>query len=252
MAELRFESTSVGYQGKEIVRDVNFSLDKGQILALVGPNGAGKSTILKTAARLLAPISGKVMIKEKELSAYPPAELSKIMSVMLTERASTEYATCFDVVRVGRYRYTDMFGRMTAEDVQAIERAMKLNGVYDLKDREFNRLSDGQKQRVLLARTMVSDPEIMILDEPTSFIDMGYKIEFFDVLKSVVRENESAVLISMHEIELVKRVAGKVVCISADNTIDRAGDPKEILTPEYMEELFSMSPGKFKEYYGSR
>ena len=249
MAELRFENAALGYQGKELLRDVSFALEKGQIMALVGPNGAGKSTILKSASNLLPLISGKVFIKERELERFGAKELSKIMSVMLTERGSAEYATCFDVVRVGRYRYTDMFGHLTPEDEEAIMKAMKLNGVYDLRDREFNRLSDGQKQRVLLARTMVSEPEIMILDEPTSFLDMGYKVEFFDVLKNFVRQRQAAVLISMHEIELVKKVADLVVCISADNKVDTVGEPERILTPEYMEKLFSMTPGKFKEYY---
>lgn len=249
MAEIRFENVSVGYQKKELMRDINFSLEKGEILALIGPNGAGKSTLLKTGAGLLEPLFGKVFIKEKELPAYRRSDLAKLMSVMLTGKVTSEYDTCFDVVRVGRFWYTDMFGRLTDADRQAIDRAMELIGVSDLKDRQFSKLSDGQRQRVLLARAIVSDPEILILDEPTSYLDMGYKTEFFDVLRSYVAGKSACVLISMHEIELARKVADKVVCITNDNRIDRIGKPSEVLTSEYLEHLFSMSDGKYKEYY---
>lgn len=250
MAELVFENVAVGYEKKALIPVINFALEKGEILALAGPNGAGKSTILKTAAGLLEPVSGKVRVQGQELSQIPGKDLAKVMSVMLTERIKTNYMTCFDVVRVGRYQYTDVFGTLKDEDKRAICDCMELIGVWHLKDADFSKLSDGQKQRVLLARAIVSEPGILILDEPTSFLDMGYKVEFFDVLKKLAREKNVAILISMHEMELVKKVADRVVCISKGNHIDRIGDPLEILTPEYMENLFSMRSGKYEEYYG--
>lgn len=250
MAELVFENVAVGYEKKPLIQDVSFELEKGEILALAGPNGAGKSTILKTAAGILEAISGKVRIHGQDIADFPGKDLARIMSVMLTERIKTNYMTCFDVVRVGRYQYTDIFGTLRDEDRQAISECMQLIGVWHLKDADFSKLSDGQKQRVLLARAIVSDPEILILDEPTSFLDMGYKIEFFDVLKKLAKEKNVAVLISMHEMELIKKVADQVVCISKGNHIDRTGKPSEVLTPEYMENLFSMRSGKYEEYYG--
>jgi iron complex transport system ATP-binding protein len=249
MSEIRFDNTSVGYQGKELMKDVSFEAQKGEILALVGPNGAGKSTVLKTAAGLIPPISGKVFIQDKELTAFRRSDLAKIMSVMLTEKVNTEYDTCYDMVRVGRFQYTDMFGRLTPGDKRAIDDAMELIGVTELRDRAFSKLSDGQKQRVLLARAIVSEPQILILDEPTSFLDMGYKTEFFDVLRNFVKEKNASVLISMHEIELVKKVADRCLCITGHNTVDRIGPPEGILSAEYLEQLFGMSAGKYREYY---
>ena len=249
MSEIRFDNVTLGYQGKELMDGVSFELEKGRIMALVGPNGAGKSTILKTASGLLEPMSGKVLIQEKELSTIRRSDLAKVMSVMLTEKVNTEFETCSDIVRVGRFQYTDMFGRLSDADKKAIDEAMELIGVTALKDRAFSRLSDGQRQRVLLARAIVSEPQILILDEPTSFLDMGYKTEFFDVLRNFVKEKNASVLISMHEIELVKKVADSCLCITRDNKVDRIGDPAKILTPEYLEELFCMSYGKYKEYY---
>ena len=251
MAELSFEHVSVGYNGKSLMDEVSLSVERGEIVALVGPNGAGKSTILKTAAGLLRPVQGHVLLADRRLEEWSLSEKAKRMSVMMTERTSTEYMTCFDVVRVGRYQYTNLLGNLSDHDRQVILESMQMIGVEELKDTDFSKLSDGQKQRVLLARAIVSEPDILVLDEPTSFLDMGYKTEFFDVLKRLAADRQMAILISMHELELVKRVADRVVCISKENRIEKTGAPGEILTPEYMESLFSMKPGKYMEYYGS-
>ena len=251
MAELSFEQVSVGYGGTALIEDVNLCVERGEIVALVGPNGAGKSTILKTAAGLLRQVKGSVLLGDRRLEEWPLSEKAKKMSVMMTERTDTEYMTCFDVVRVGRYQYTNLMGSLSERDRQVILESMQMIGVDGLADTDYSKLSDGQKQRVLLARAVVSEPDILILDEPTSFLDMGYKTEFFDVLKKLVAERKIAVLISMHELDLVRRVAGRVVCISKENRVEKTGSPKEILTAEYMEKLFSMKPGKYMEYYGT-
>jgi iron complex transport system ATP-binding protein len=250
MAELSFDHVSVGYNGTPLIEDVTLEVDRGEIVALVGPNGAGKSTILKTAAGLLRPVKGSVLLGERRLSEYSLSEKAKRMSVMMTERTGTEYMTCFDVVRIGRYQYTNLMGSLSDHDREVILDSMQQIGVDTLADTDYSTLSDGQKQRVLLARAIVSEPDILILDEPTSYLDMGYKTEFFDILRQLVEERQIAVLISMHELELVKRVADRVVCISKENRVDRTGVPGEILTAEYMEKLFSMKPGKYQEYYG--
>ena len=250
MAELSFEHVDLGYAPKVLIRDVNLEVEKGEILALTGPNGAGKSTVLKTAAGLLKPMAGKVCLQGQDLANMSLSQRAKLMSVMMTDRVKTEYLSCYDVVRTGRYQYTDLFGKLSSKDKEVIEHTMELIGVSELADRDFSKLSDGQKQRVLLAGAIASEPSVLIMDEPTSFLDIGHKIGFFDVLKMLAKEKSVAVLISMHELELVRKVADRVVCITEDNRIDRCGKPAEILTPEYTEELFSIGHGKYEEYYG--
>ncbi|MCR5399830.1 MAG: ABC transporter ATP-binding protein [Lachnospiraceae bacterium] len=250
MPELKFMHTDVGYNKTPIVTDVSFEINKGEIAALIGPNGAGKSTILKTASGMLKPISGEVYIQDKEMSAYSLKELYGILSVMMTDRVKTGYMTCYDVVRVGRYQYTGLFGGLSDADRSVIRECMELIGVWEYKDRDFNKLSDGQKQRVLLSRSIVSEPDILILDEPASFLDMGRKIEFFDALITLVKKKKMAVLISMHEAELIKKVADRVICISADGKVGALGDPGDLITPGYMEELFGIPNGKYEEYFG--
>ncbi len=249
MGEMRFENVGVGYGESVLISGIDLEVEKGEILGLVGPNGAGKSTILKTAAGLLEPVSGRILLKGKTLSEIRRNERAKIMSVMLTGKINLRYETCYDVIRVGRFQYTDVFGRLSEKDRKAIDDAIELIGIGELKNREFGRLSDGQRQRVLLARAIVSEPELLIMDEPTTFLDMGYKTEFFDVLKNYVKSRNASVIISMHEIELVRKVADRIVCITKDNTIDKIGSPEEIMTPSYLETLFSMTKGKYQEYY---
>ncbi|MBR4719354.1 MAG: ABC transporter ATP-binding protein [Lachnospiraceae bacterium] len=250
MSEIVFENVRVGYNGIPIVENVSFNADKGKITALIGPNGAGKSTILKTAAGLLKQIDGSVYIRNKSIGSYSPKELYSILSVMMTDRVKTKFMTSYDVVRVGRYRYTGIFGGLSETDKSVIKECMELIGVWDLKDKDYSTLSDGQKQRVLLARSIVSQPGILIMDEPASFLDMGRKIEFFDALTKLVKEKEIAVLISMHEVELIRKVADKVICLSGSGGIDAMGDAEELIRPEYMEQLFGMKKGKYEEYFG--
>jgi len=249
MPEICFNNLSIGYGGTAIISGIDLTFFPGSITALIGPNGCGKSTLLKTASGLLEPVSGEVLIGGKSITGMPLRERARLISVMLTERVSTEYTCCFDIVSVGRYSYTGILGITGRDDRQAVLNAMEKVGVVELANRDFSRLSDGQKQRVLLARAIVSDPSVLILDEPTSFLDIGCKLEFLDILKELAREHNIAVLISMHEIELAGKIADKLVCISSDNHIDRIGHPCEVLTDEYIEKLFSIKPGKYKEYY---
>ncbi len=250
MTEVTFNKASVGDNATPIIEDVSFTADKGIITALIGPNGAGKSTVLKTAAGLIKPVSGEVLIRDKSIDSYSASELYSILSVMMTERVKVGFMTAFDVVRVGRYRYTGIFGRLTEDDKSVIKESMEMIGVWDLRDKEYNTLSDGQKQRVLLARAIVSEPRILIMDEPASFLDMGRKIEFFDALTEYVKEKNIAVLISMHEVELIRKVADKVICIGQNGKVDAIGQAKELINSEYMEKLFGMKKGKYEEYFG--
>ena len=250
MSEILFDNVSVGYGHKRVASDLSFSVEKAEITALIGPNGAGKSTILKTASGLIDALGGEVYIKDRPISQFSRNELYGLISVMMTERVRTGYMSSHDVVRVGRYRHSGVFGGLSAEDKRAIRESMDLIGVWELRDEDFNKLSDGQKQRVLLARAIVSEPEILIMDEPASFLDMGRKIEFFDALSELVKNKGITVLISMHETEMVKKVADRVICISQEGRTDRIGKPGDILTTDYMEKLYGIKDGRYEEYYG--
>ncbi len=246
---LRTRELSIGYHKHPLMEGVELGLDQGQIIALIGPNGSGKSTLLKTLAGLLKPVEGTVFLDGEMLSKIPPDQIARKMSVMVTERRDTGYITCYEAVGIGRFPYTDHMGRLREEDKQQIEKAMALTGATELKDRLFSQISDGQKQRVLLARALVQQPKVMILDEPTSYLDIGYKIELVNILRRLSREEHIGILLSMHEMELVKSLADQVICITDGGGIERMGRPDEVLTDGYIEELFHIPRGQFREIY---
>ena len=245
----RTEGMTVGYDGKPLITDIEIGVEKGQILTLIGPNGAGKSTILKTITKQLEIIAGTVYIDGEDSKAVSQKELAKKLSVLLTERVRPEMMTCEDVVGTGRYPYTGSLGILTDEDYQIVQDSMAMVHISDLADRDFTAISDGQRQRVMLARAICQQPEIMILDEPTSFLDVRYKLELLAILQRMSREQGLTVVMSLHELDLAERVSDKIVCVRGER-IDRFGTPDEIFTPGYIDDLYGLTVGSYDESSG--
>ena len=243
--EFKLDKLTVGYDGKPLIRDITLSLEKGRIMTLIGPNGAGKSTILKSIARQLSVLGGRMYFGEKDLVSCSREELAKTMAVVLTDRLHTELMTCRDVVAFGRYPYTGRFGLLSAEDEGKIERAMELVHVQDLSEKDYGRISDGQRQRVLLARAICQEPELLILDEPTSYLDIKYKLEFLSILLKLQKEKNLTVIMSLHELELASRVSDRILCVKGEFA-DRYGTAGEIFRKEYICELFEI-PDELQE-----
>ncbi|MDD6491258.1 MAG: ABC transporter ATP-binding protein [Firmicutes bacterium] len=244
------EQMSVGYQGKTLIHDIEIGLRKGEILALIGPNGAGKSTILKSIAKQLKLIHGVVYLDKKELNHMSGLELSQKMAVVFTEKIKAELMTCEDVVATGRYPYTGHFGILSKEDYVIIEEAMELVHVTEIRNQDFTKISDGQRQRVMLARAICQEPEIIILDEPTSFLDVKYKLEFLSVLQELRVRKGLTVIMSIHELELAERVSDRILCVRGAY-VDRFGKPEEIFREGYIKSLFGIETGSFDEENGS-
>lgn len=252
MKEFYFEAKqlSVGYNKRPVVKDIEIKLQKGEILTLIGPNGAGKSTVLKSIAKQLSMISGVVLIDKQNLKEITGTLLSKKMAIVLTDKIKTEMMTCEDVVATGRYPYTGHFGILSEEDYAVVHQAMDLVHVTAIKDKDFTEISDGQRQRVMLARAICQEPEIIILDEPTSFLDVKYKLEFLSILQEMRRKRGLTVIMSLHELELADRVSDKILCINGDY-VERFGRPEEIFTTGYISDLFGISAGSFDEENGT-
>ena len=224
---LHTDGLSVGYHGRELIKEIGISLKMGEIVTLIGPNGAGKSTILKTIAKQLQEICGSVYVENINLSELPEKELAKKMSIVFTERITPELMTVADVVAMGRYPYTGGLGILTPKDEAVVAQCMEQIRISPLKERNFMSLSDGQKQRVLLAKALCQEPEILILDEPTSYLDVKYKLEFLSMLQEMTRKKKIGVLMSLHELDLAERVSDKIVCVKGEN-IENYGTPEEV------------------------
>lgn len=241
---------SVGYNGKPLIHDIEMRLAKGRILALIGPNGSGKSTILKTITKYLTSLHGTVFIGGRELSAMTSGELARQVSVVLTTRMKTECLTCEDVVETGRYPYTGKLGILSPQDHIAVENAMALVHATELRNQNFMQISDGQRQRVLLARAIAQEPEIIVLDEPTTFLDIHYKLELMGILQMLARDKGIAVIVSLHELDMAQRIADDVLCVKGE-TIADYGAAEDIFREDLIRDLYDLDNGSFNPLFGS-
>ncbi len=233
------EQMSVGYQGKPLVRDIEIGLQKGEILTVIGPNGAGKSTLLKSIAGQLKPVGGAAYLEQRKLSDMSGAELSRRMAVVFTEKLQTELMTCEEVAATGRYPYTGRFGILSEEDHRKVEEAMALVRVDRITEQDFSRISDGQRQRVMLARAICQEPEILVMDEPVSFLDIRHKLEFLSLLQELREKKKLTVIMSLHELELAKIVSDKILCLRGAY-VERYGTPEEIFKTGFIRRLYGM------------
>ena len=218
-------------------------------MTLIGPNGAGKSTILRSVIRQLGLLEGTVYLDGMPMKGMGEREIAKRMSILMTERIHPELMNCEDVVGTGRYPYTGRMGILTAEDRGKVREAMEMVHAWDLASRDFSQISDGQKQRILLARAICQDPSVIVLDEPTSFLDLRGKLELLDILKELVRERQVAVVLSLHELDLAQRISDRILCVRGEG-IDRCGTPEEIFSGGYIRRLYGVERGSYCESFG--
>ena len=241
---------AVGYDGNILIHDINVNLEKGKILTLIGPNGAGKSTILKSITRQLETIRGTVYINAQELTTWAPKEMAKQVAVVLTDRIRPELMTCAEVVAMGRYPYTNLFGKLTQKDTKAVQEALERVHALNLAEQDFATLSDGQRQRIMLARAICQEPEIIVLDEPTAYLDIRHKIELLDILREMAQKKNITVIMSLHEIDLAMKISDYLLCVKGD-TIEAFGPPDAILENHTIEHLYDLHNGSYNLLFGS-
>lgn len=240
---------SVGYGDFLVVKDVEASLKKGQILTIIGPNGSGKSTILKSIIKHLKVMDGLVIIDGKSIEDIKAKEMSKQTAVVLTQRPKPELMTCEDVVALGRYPYTGMLGILSEKDKEKVHEALVMVNALELKDRNFSKISDGQLQRIMLARAICQEPEIIVLDEPTSFLDVRYAVEILDILRKMADQEKVTVIMSLHELNYAKRVSDLVMCVK-DGEVRYIDKPEHIFTKEIISELYDLPDGYYDQLFG--
>lgn len=240
----RTSEMSVGYDGKPLINEIEIALKKGEILTLIGPNGAGKSTVLKSIAGQLNLLGGAVYLGEQTLSEMSRNALAKKMAVVFTQKVRAELKTCRDVAATGRYPYTGRFGVLSKEDWRLVDEVMELTRTADIAGQDFDKVSDGQKQRVMLARAICQEPEILVLDEPTSYLDIRYKLEFLTILEKMRDKKNLTVVMSLHELELAKMISDQMLCLKGAY-VERYGAPEEIFEGDFIRELYGIDDGIF-------
>ena len=245
---LHTEKLCAGYDRKPVLHDISLSVRSGEILTLLGSNGAGKSTLLKTLICQLKPLGGAIFLHGKPVDTLTENEIARTVSIVMTDHIDAELLTVEDIVSSGRYPYTGKLGILSAHDKAVAEDAMRQMRIRDLRTCYFQQLSDGQRQKVLLTRAICQEPEILVMDEPTSFLDLRGQMELFSTLRDMVSRLGIAVILSTHELEFARKISTTVLCLR-NGTADRIGTPEKILTPEYLEHLYDLPPGSYRALF---
>lgn len=247
--QLTMHDLTVGYDRIPLIKNINLGVRPGEILTLIGPNGSGKSTILKTITKQLKTIGGSVFLGKESMRELTDSEISRHLSMVMTERIHTELLSGRDVVATGRYPYTGRLGILSDKDWEKVDEAIALVHAGEVQQQDFRRISDGQRQRLMLARAICQDTQVLILDEPTSYLDMGFKLDILTTIRMLARKKNLAVIMSLHELDLAQKVSDTIACVKGDR-IDRVGTPEEIFSGDYVQQLYGVKSRQFDPQTG--
>lgn len=220
---LKTQDLEIGYASKKehtvVASNINIELHKGELIGLVGVNGVGKSTFLKTITNIQKPLNGTIHINDKNIKHYTPIELAKVLSLVLTEHIMSKNLSVFELVALGRQPYTNWVGNLQESDVSIINTALALTDISDLRHKRCFELSDGQLQKVMIARALAQDTDLIILDEPTTHLDIYHKVSTLKLLQKLAKETHKTILFSSHEIDLAIQLCDKLIVMTPNNVV---------------------------------
>lgn len=236
------ENLSIGYrfrsgENKVVHRGLNAALAAGELTCLLGLNGAGKSTLLRTLCRFQDPLEGRVLLDGEDIALIPPRAMAERVAVVITERTSGSGLTVREVVSLGRYPYTGYFGSLSAEDERIVDDSLSAVGMLSFAPQYLSSLSDGERQKVLIAKALAQKCPFIILDEPTSFLDISSRTEVFLLLKGLAREGGKSILLATHDVDLAERYADKWWLLG--NGSLHVGTPEELIASGIAPSLFN-------------
>jgi iron complex transport system ATP-binding protein len=236
---LATDSVSVGYDDRLVVQDLSIEIPPGRISVIVGANACGKSTLLKSMARLLKPKSGAVLLDGKSISERPTREIAKTLGLLPQTPVAPEGIDVADLVGRGRYPHRSFLGRWSDEDERAVQEALELTGVADLAARSVDELSGGQRQRVWIAMALAQHTQVLLLDEPTTFLDVTHQVEVLDLLTDLNRERGTTIVMVLHDLNLAARYADHLFAVK-EGRLHSEGAPSAVVTPQMVSEVFGM------------
>jgi len=236
---IQVENVNFWYLENQVLRDLNFSITDGEFVGIIGPNGAGKSTLLKLINRLLIPGKGRISLHRKPLRFYSPKELARLIGYVQQDFSTTFNYTALDIVLMGRFPHQKALAFDTAEDVRISLQAMESTDCHYLKSRDFHTLSGGEKQRVVLASALAQEPQILLLDEPTSSLDLRHQVHFYQILLKLKNERKMTILTVTHDINLAVQFCERIIILK-EGAIVADGLTRNILQKEILQYTYDV------------
>ncbi|MCZ8196771.1 MAG: ABC transporter ATP-binding protein [Flavobacterium sp.] len=237
---LSASSLSIGYLTKKekvvVASDLNLNLHAGKLISLVGANGIGKSTLLRTLCGIHRPIAGIVSLNDKDIQTFEPLTLAQNLSLVLTEKLPPSNLTVFELIALGRQPYTNWLGKLSEEDLEKVNQAMQLTQIENLANKKHFEISDGQLQKVLIARALAQDTPLIILDEPTTHLDLLHKVSVFKLLKKLSKETNKCILFSTHDIDLAIQLSDEMIVMTENNVVQ--DEPCNLISKSVFNSLF--------------
>jgi len=227
------------YEKKRVIEDLDIVLPLGKITALIGPNGSCKSTLLKGVTRYLKPVAGEFFVKEKLVQEYDPKEMAKLVAMLPQNPLAPSDITVLDLVKYGRFPHQNTFGRFTKEDQMQVDWALKETELEELKNEPVESLSGGQRQRVWIAMTLAQNSDILLLDEPTTFLDLAHQLDILKLLTRLNKEMGKTIIMVIHDLNMAARFADYMVCLS-DGKLLYQGETADVFTHEMLVDVFQI------------
>ncbi|WP_430425405.1 ABC transporter ATP-binding protein [Maribacter litoralis] len=240
---------SIGYEGKVVASAISFSLQKGELAAIVGINGIGKSTLLHTLGNFQPKIAGCIRMEGKELATYNEQQIASKISVVLTEPIASKNLSVYELLALGRQPYTNWLGKLGTNDISVIDKSIALLELAPFLNKKCFQLSDGQLQRVLIARALIQDTDIILLDEPTTHLDLYHKVSILKLLKSIAHQTNKVILYTSHEIELAIQLCDKMLIL--DGVTNAFDQPCKLIENKRFDSLFPPDTISFDATSGS-
>jgi iron complex transport system ATP-binding protein len=238
-SRLRTEAVTVGYGEEPVVRDLSLTITDGKVTTIVGPNGCGKSTLLRTMARLLKPSSGEVLLDGESIHDISTKDVARRMALLPQSPVAPDGLLVRDLVGRGRHPHQRWFSQWSPEDEAVVEAALEMTDTADLRDRPLDQLSGGQRQRAWIAMTLAQDTELLLLDEPTTYLDLAHQVEVLDLVTRLNRERGRTVVMVLHDLNLAARYSD-VIVVMKDGAIAGQGTPTDVFTPPMLADTFGL------------